>query len=101
MARCGGAAQFECGPHARAIAPGAATLRFRHQPPDALDEAPAAFGAPLGPFDVALGRRVGQHEPADRVGAVSVDDRLSGAITFFFDFDIFSDGPMVTGSRCP
>jgi hypothetical protein len=35
---------------------------------------PAAFGAGIGPFDVALRRRVRQHEPADRVGAINVDD---------------------------
>ena len=57
----------------RAGAPG---LRLRHQAPDALDKTPAAFRAGFGPFDVAFRRRVGQHEPADRVGAVNVDDRF-------------------------
>ena len=44
------------------------------QPPDALREAPGAFDARLGPLDVALGRRVRQHEPAGRIGAVICDD---------------------------
>ena len=49
---------------------------FVDQTPDALHETPAAFGAGFRPFDIALGRRVGEHEPADRVGAVDVDDRF-------------------------
>ena len=47
---------------------------FRHQPPDALHEAVRAFDAGLGPDHVALGRRIRQHEPARRVGAVAGDD---------------------------
>ena len=37
----------------------------------ALDEAPGALDAGFGPFQVALGRAVRQHEPARGVGAVS------------------------------
>ena len=39
-----------------------------------------ALNAGLGPDDVALGRRIGQHEPSRRVGAVGRDDlvRIDG-----------------------
>ena len=47
---------------------------FRHQAPDALHEAMRAFDAGLGPDHVALRRRIRQHEPARRVGAVAGDD---------------------------
>jgi hypothetical protein len=44
------------------------------QAPQALDEAGAALDARFRPRQVALGRAVGQHEPADRVGAIAGDD---------------------------
>ena len=39
-----------------------------------LLEAPGAGDAGLGPFEIALGRRVREHEPARGVGAVVADD---------------------------
>src|SRR3546814_20062790 len=45
------------------------------QPPQPLDEAPRALDPRFAPRQVALGRAVGEHEPAYRVGAVLVDDR--------------------------
>ena len=56
------------------IGPGAAGTDLAEQPPQPLDEPRAAFNPGLGPRQVALGRAVGQHEPADRVGAVGRDD---------------------------
>src|SRR4029079_6603732 len=65
-------------------------LRRTLRPHDALDladEAPQALrlleralNAGLGPDDIALGRRIRQHEPARGVGAVSRDDlvRIDG-----------------------
>ena len=48
----------------------------RCEPPDTLDEPGRAFDAAFGPFEIALGRAVGEHEPADRVRAVAGDYRL-------------------------
>jgi len=42
--------------------------------PDAPDEPPGAFDAGVGPLDIALGRRVGEHEPARGIGAVGFED---------------------------
>ncbi len=44
--------------------------------PDAGEVAVGGLGAGGGPFDVALGRAVGQDEPAGGVGAVAGDDVL-------------------------
>ena len=44
------------------------------QPPQSLDKARAAFNSRLGPRQVTLGRAVGQHEPAHRIGAVIGND---------------------------
>ena len=44
------------------------------EPPQPLHETPGALHAFLGPDHVALGWRVGEHEPARGVGAVSFDD---------------------------
>ena len=46
-----------------------------NQPPQPLDEPPAPLIPPRS-IEVALGRAVGQQEPAHGVGAVLVDDRL-------------------------
>src|SRR3978361_601840 len=43
-------------------------------PPQPVGEPPGALDAALGPFDVALGRRVRKHEPARHVGAVGRHD---------------------------
>ena len=67
------------------------------QAPHALHEAAGALHALLGPDHVALGRRVGQHEPARRVGAVA-PMMSSGSTVFFFDFDIFSIEPISIGA---
>ena len=53
-----------------------AVLRPVRQPPHPLDEARGALESGDRPFKVALGRAVGEHEPAHRVGAILVDDRL-------------------------
>jgi hypothetical protein len=42
--------------------------------PQALREARGALHPALGPFDIALGRRIRQHEPARHVGAVAAHD---------------------------
>ena len=47
---------------------------FRNQSPEPLHEAVRAFDAGLGPDHVAVGRRIRQHEPARRIGAVAGDD---------------------------
>ena len=44
------------------------------QTPDALRKPAGAFDAGLGPFDIALGRGVRQHEPARDIGAVGRND---------------------------
>ena len=44
------------------------------QPPQALNEPRAALDPGFRPRQIALGRRIGQHEPADRVGTVGGDD---------------------------
>ena len=49
-------------------------LDLAGQAPQALDLLERALNAVLGPDDVALGRRIRQHEPARRVGAVGRDD---------------------------
>ncbi len=74
----GGAAQFEriALDGARFGAGRRQTLGLDDQTVDALHETPAAFRAFFGPFDIALGRGVGEHEPADRVGAEILDDRF-------------------------
>ena len=46
------------------------------QAPQPLHEPPAALDACFGPRQVALGRAVRQHEPAHRIGAKSIDDRI-------------------------
>ena len=50
--------------------------RLVHQAPHALHEAVRGIDAAVRPLDVALGRGVGQHEPARGVGAVVGDDRI-------------------------
>ena len=49
-------------------------LDLADEAPQALRLLERALDARLGPDDVALGRRVGQHEPSRRVGAVGRDD---------------------------
>ena len=44
------------------------------QRPQPLDEAPDPVDAAIRILDIALRRAVGQHEPARRIGAVSVDE---------------------------
>ena len=72
-----------CGPPApaRRMRPAASAGRLggnlgglADQPPQPVGEAPGALHAALGPFDVALGRRIRQHEPARHVGAVGRHD---------------------------
>jgi hypothetical protein len=55
------------------------------------------LGTRGSPFHVALGRRVGQDEPARGVGAVG-PMMLTGSTTFFFDFDILAEG--MTSTSC-
>jgi hypothetical protein len=49
-----------------------------------IDEAPRSFNPCFGPFQIAFGRAVGQHEPAHGIGAILVhnivwiDDILFG-----------------------
>ncbi len=62
--RCGA---FRLVPAGRSVGDGGTGLDGA---PDALDEAVGALDAGVGPFHVALGRAVGEHEPARRVGAV-------------------------------
>src|SRR5690606_30414166 len=47
-----------------------------HEAPDALDEPPGALDAALRPLAVALGGRVGKHEPARAIDAIAVGDDL-------------------------
>ena len=49
-------------------------LDLADEPPQPLRLLVGALDAGLGPDHVALGRRIGQHEPARRVGAVGLDD---------------------------
>jgi hypothetical protein len=67
------------------------------KPPYALDEPRRAFDSANRPFKVALGRRIRQHEPAHRIGPVTIEDR-SGSMVFFFDLDIFSMRPRSTSA---
>ncbi len=45
--------------------------QFLDEAPDALDEPPGPLNAGFRPDHVALGRAIGQHEPAGAVGALS------------------------------
>ena len=51
-------------------------LDVADQAPQALRLLECALNASLGPDHIALGRRIGQHEPPRRVGAVSRDDLI-------------------------
>src|SRR6185369_6294843 len=48
--------------------------RARHEAPDALDEPRRALDSAFGPFEIALRRAVGEHEPADGVSAIFGED---------------------------
>ena len=56
------------------ILAGGGRVILPEQAPQPLHEAPAALDACLAPRQIALWRRIGQHEPADGVGAVFRDD---------------------------
>ena len=45
------------------------------QTPEALGETPGAFGTGVGPLHIALGRAVGQDEPAGGISTIFLDDR--------------------------
>ena len=58
--------------------------------PGALDEFRRALHAGLGPDHVAFGRRIGEHDPARRIGAIGLDDlvgidRVALRLRHFFD----------------
>ena len=79
------------------LPPGGSRVALRlDQPPQPVDIAPGAVDAGLGPFEVALGRAVGQHEQPRGVGAVGLDRSSVGSTMFFFDLLIFSTRPTVT-----
>ena len=63
------------------------------QPPEPVQVAPGAVDAGVGPFQVAVGRAVGEHEQARGVGAVALDDRASGRSVLRLDLLIFSTRP--------
>jgi uncharacterized protein YcfJ len=79
--------RFAAGVEARGVRKGP-VLDFSQRTKRQAPSTPA-----FGPFQVALGRAVGQHEPARGVGAVA-SMISSGSTTFFFDFDIFSTRPI-------
>ncbi len=64
------------------------------QPPQPLDETPAPLDARCRPRQIALGRTVGEHEPAHRVGAVTADDRvrIDGVLLGLRHLDHGADG---------
>jgi hypothetical protein len=69
------------------------------EPPDALHEAARAVHADVRIDDVALGRAVGEHEPARDVGAVLADElvEVDGVLARLRHL---LDRPMVRARRC-
>ena len=51
-------------------------VELTKQAPQAVDEARAAFDPRFRPWQIAFGRTVAEHEPAHRIRAVAIDDRI-------------------------
>src|SRR4028118_1770901 len=71
------------------------------EPPQPPDEPPGPFDPGLAPFEIPLGRAVREHEPAHRIRAILIDDRL-GIDGVLLGFGHLLDAPGLDRfARCP